>query len=158
MIFRAFYSIKTEFFWSTNQIFLKSHKFTHQFGAPRGSRTKWEVGIWSFGVKNGPLRPELKKRFEGPQRTVEGSSIFRGIIWLVRIQMNSNHMPCSSIITIINILCKFIVIFINHVWLKLSKLEEKNIKLFLKVNFRWIKPGYHNLYYNSSKEYNYVQP
>ena len=75
LIFRAFYSIKTEFFWSCKQIFLKINNFTDQFEALRGFWTKWEVDIWSLGVLKAHLRPKTKNGFEGPQRTVKCLSV-----------------------------------------------------------------------------------
>ena len=70
LIFRGFLLRKISFFPICKWNSTKSNNFTDRFWWSRHLKIKWEKIFWPFGVISRCLRPKLKKRFEGPQRTV----------------------------------------------------------------------------------------
>ena len=76
LIFIVFLLIKISFPPICKWNFTKSNNFTDRFWWSRDLKIKWEKIFWPLGVINRCLRPELKKRFEGSQRTVHFQPIF----------------------------------------------------------------------------------
>ena len=80
LIFRGFLLRKISFFPICKWNSTKSNNFTDHFWWYRDLKIKWKNIFWPLGVINRCLRHKLKKRFEGPQRTVQSNN--KKFLWL----------------------------------------------------------------------------